>query len=113
MAQVNQNFTMYSGNSEYIYVNITDKTGKAEQLEGCTLKWAMKQNGKTIASKDSTNGIGITDSTAGRVCIKLQPADTHLISGSCNHELVLIDGDGNVTTVMTGNINILQSLLDN
>lgn len=112
MAKVNQNFNMYSGNTVPIYVTITDPTNTAINLTGCTLKWTLQLRGATLATKDTTNGIIITDAVNGKVRINLQPADTHQVSGSCDHELEMINTAGDVTTVMTGKINVTLSLLD-
>lgn len=111
MARTGQNFSMYSGNSKTIYVNIKDAVGGIVPLTGATLKWVMKQRGKTVATKETGNGISIVDADKGRVAIKLLPEDTHNISGDCQHELKLVDADSMESTVTVGTISITASLI--
>lgn len=113
MAKTNQNVNMYSGNSMPIYVNIRDKQNKPVPIdEGDTFEWVMKLRGKVIAEKDSANGISVIDALNGRICIRLLPIDTKGTSGECDHELLMIDSDGTITTVTTGKVFITLSLLD-
>lgn len=113
MAKTNQNVNMYSGNTMPIYVTIKDKQNKVVPIdEGDTFEWIMKLRGRTIAEKDSANGISIIDAALGRVCIRLLPEDTKGTSGECDHELLMIDSDGTKTTVTTGKVLITLSLLD-
>lgn len=111
MTRTGQNFSMYSGNSKIVYFTITDRIGKAIKLEGATLKWVMKQRGRTLANKILGDGISITDNDKGRVAVRIKPEDTHDATGDCDHELQLVDGDGNVSTVSVGVIHVVSSLI--
>lgn len=104
MTELNQNFTMFQGDSKNIVVDIS--SDEALDLTGATIKWALK---KKVYSTENELLKTITDATNGQVIIQLEPVDTANLTGLYYHELELTDGAGNVSTIMTGNVTINKS----
>jgi hypothetical protein len=99
-----QNFSVYSGNNKDITLTIKDEAGNTLPLNGATLRWMMT-NGTTTVTKQYPN-------LSGNSCtIKLVPADTEGLSGNFKHEAELTDSLGNVSTVVTGTVSVIKTLL--
>ncbi len=108
MTAVNQNFTMYAGDSKEINVTITE-AGNIVNLNGVTATWDMKRNrgeSTNILSKSINNGISINSPSSGVVIIKLIPGDTENLRGSFHHKLEITDTLSNNSTVLVGEIII-------
>ena|SRR6185312_5688042 len=111
MTLTNQSLYLYSGDSKRLIVEIKDPHGKPYNLAGCTAKWLLGRSGLSVLSKSSEEGISIQNTTEGRLVINLKPNDTKNLSGDYTHIVKVIDGSGNVYTVLTGTISIHQSML--
>lgn len=113
MASINQDFTMYEGNSKRINVTLTEADGSPVNLIGSTIRWVLKKNvydATTLIIKDTNLGIvADADLTTGKFTIKLVPADTNGHVGTLYHEAELEDSLGNITTILTGNITIQKA----
>ncbi len=116
MAKINQDFSMYSGNTKYVYFTVSS-LGDVD-LEGTvTIEWVMTKGKQVILEKSSADvftdesNISIISSTVFRVYIR--PEDTKDIFGTFSHEakitvpdLVLLPRE---VTVATGKIKIIDS----
>ncbi|MEH7093925.1 hypothetical protein [Neobacillus vireti] len=103
MTAVNQNFTMYQGDSKNLIVAVEGVT----DLIGVTLKWGLRKR-----EYDTTNLVlkenEITVSGT-EIRIPLKPPDTETLLGTYYHECELTDQQGNVSTLFTGIVTILRS----
>jgi hypothetical protein len=103
MTAVNQNFSMYQGESKNLIVSVDGVT----DLIGATLKWGLrKRESSTINDilKESEITVSGTEIT-----IPLKPPDTETLLGTYFHECELTDQQGNVSTLFTGIVTILRS----
>lgn len=107
----NQDFTMSAGDSFTIVVNAKNQDDSAMNLNGATIKWALKRSvtSTAIINKTTSSGIAITDSTNGIFKITLAPTDTTALHGYYYHEAEVTDQSGNISTVFTGTATILPS----
>jgi hypothetical protein len=95
MAQVNQNFEMYAGDTMDITVTLTDALGAPLDIAGLTLWWGMADIVKQV---DET------------LVIHLVPEDTEALTGAQRHQLRAIDPSGRVETLLTGVVRITESV---
>jgi hypothetical protein len=110
MALVNQDFEIYAGDTKNLVVTVTKSDGTIAPLIGdVTVKWVAVRGKDIVISKDTTNGIAITDDANGEFTVRLDSVDTKTLLGSLKHEAVITDGLGNVSTVMVGTIKVLAS----
>lgn len=94
MTMINQDFTMYSGDSKYLRFSIAN----VENLNDLTIVWGLRKN-RYRKSEILTKTGTVID---GMVQIKLEPEDTEGINGTFYHECEVTDLQGNVSTVFTG-----------
>ena len=108
MTMINQNFTLFSGDTKYLHVDLTDSNGEAVDLTGMAIKWGVKKNVRTatIFLKTTPTGIDIPDPLNGRFTVKIHPLDTATLSGVFYHEAQITDVEGNVSTVLTGTMTV-------
>jgi hypothetical protein len=99
----NSTINLVAGDSKYLVVSVDG----ISDLNGCTFKWGLHpRNEANILEKTSTSGISIVD---GKVQIKLDPADTEILSGTYYHECEMTDTLGNVSTLFTGLVSVSKS----
>lgn len=114
MTATEQDFRVYVGDVVDLEVTITDgATPPAPiNLTGYTaFTWTVKAFGFTddiVAdiTKTLTNGITVTDAVNGILVINLLRIDTLEMAGDYYHELVAVDGSGNVAMVMNGKLRV-------
>jgi hypothetical protein len=112
MTTINQDFSMYAGDSKNIVITVTDDNGSPMNLLNATVKWALKKRVKSTENmiyKTTTDGITITDAQNGLIKISLLPINTSSLSGMYYHECEVTDQSGNVSTVTTGYITVKES----
>ena len=103
MAQTNQNFDLYSGDTADISFTLTDSQGLPLVLTDLVLWWGM---GEII--KFSPDGITVLDNTA---TVHLVPDDSvDLITGGLRHQLRAVDPSGRVETFATGVCRVTESV---
>ena len=109
---MDQDFSMYAGDTKIIQVTVTDSTGAPKDITGATINWALQQVYKTIIEKSiTTGGIVITDATNGVFQILLLPIDTEGFStGLYTHQALVIDNNGTSEVIFTGTITFSDSL---
>lgn len=109
MTALNQNFTMFSGDTKLVIIPVTKPDKSAADLNGASAKWILQdEDGVTnVLSKQSPETIAIVNSN--EIQIKLLPNDTKDLIGTFYHECEITDQAGNVSTVSTGFITIVKS----
>lgn len=113
MTALNQNFSMYAGDSKKVIITVTDDNNNALDLFGASVKWALKRSSRTDEReiyKEINKGIKIDNPTNGELTIDLLPSDTALLTpGTYYHECEVTDANGNVSTITVGYITISKS----
>ncbi len=109
MAENNQDFDCYAGETKSLVVTVYDKDDHDApvDLTGATATWKMKRAGTTILTK--TVGGGITfasDPTTGVMTIALSTTDTAQTAGAYTHECRVTLASGDVATVFNGTAQI-------
>ena len=110
MSSDKQNATVFAGDDAILNVAITDENGVALDLTGCTLEWAMAPFGGATALTTKTvanGGITVDAPGTGVASIFLTHTDTAGLSGKMWHQLVVTDGDGMISTVMSGTLTFI------
>jgi hypothetical protein len=102
----NQNFEMVAGDSKNVVV-----TTPGSDWTGATAKWVLKKSvsdtSNLVFKSTGDGGVSISNPTGGEITIKLDPVDTINLKGSSfYHEAEVTDAQGNVSTVMVGNVRI-------
>lgn len=112
MALTNQDFSLYAGDTRNIVVTVTNSDGTPANLTGATIKWVAARGKLVMISKDTIdNGIVITDALNGAYTIRLNQSDSSDLAGNLTHESVVTDAFGNITTILTGKMSILPSII--
>lgn len=110
MTALNQNFSMYSGDTKVLIIPVTKPDNSGVDLSGASVKWvAQGEDGTTnVISKQTpviiTNG--------NEIQIKLLPIDTRDLVGMYYHECEITDQSGNVSTIFTGYITVIKSAVN-
>lgn len=109
---MNVDYTAYAGDTLSIAVTVTDETGTAWDVTWLTAKYILHNPlvAQTVLTKTSTAG-QIT--LAGNVVtVNIAAGDTAGLAGTYYHELQLTDIAGQVATVVAGNVQFVQTLID-
>lgn len=108
MSMLNQNFSMFAGDTKNLNFTIT-LTGT---IVGSTVVWGLIKDGVVVLQKSTANGGGITITGAGAFTVLLSPNDTvNLAPGTYSHEAESTDGSGNVATLAAGECTLLASYI--
>lgn len=114
MPAEDQNIAMVQGDNKVLSITVTDAAGAAVDLTDATIRWHMSKsvNKRPAALEKATgSGITITDAANGVFTVTLDSADTESLRGLFYHEVEVIDGSGNVSTVTKGKITIHPALI--
>jgi len=114
---------MWIGDDLVITIPVKDAVGNWVDLTGATAEYwvgkAVNSTGANVYIKKSTLESGgdlkIVNVAAGPewdLVVTIHPIDTeHLRAGSLYHEAKIIDGYGKYSTVMTGNFQLMPTLI--
>ncbi len=122
MTVENQNVTIFSGDDHTLIITVDDgeDTPVPIDITGFTIWWhaARKSSSGKFSSKSSITkdndligGIIITDGPNGVFEVDLDKADTAALSGNLYHEAQVRDLAGNISTVMTGDLEVKRDLV--
>lgn len=102
---------IYRRNSRVLNLTVTDEADAAVDLTGCTVHWVVCDAvGTALIEKSMGAGITIENAAAGQIRIDLAPDDTDIPPGTYQHELLVIDENGNRYTALAGQFTVLPSL---
>lgn len=109
---IDDNF--YSGSSKDLTVTIWQDTQKTlvKDLTGAEITYSIVTDDDVILfTKSSTDSTQIEVPTPGNgVCIvHIKPGDTDLLHGTFTHHMSIVDANGYIGTVLTGQVRIFQS----
>lgn len=96
----NQNFNMVSGDTKTILINIE------EDLLGADVRWALFKRGESVETLIKSGNI-----IDGQINITLNKDDTEGLKGIYSHECEVTDQNGNVSTVTTGIVTIINDMI--
>lgn len=105
MTEVNQNFSMFAGETKNIIVPNTKDDGTDLDLTGATIKWTVKQrkNSPTVVLEKLSPDI----TAEGNVLtIHLKPPDTVSLKGDYYHKCSVEDQSENDSVLFTGTLAI-------
>ena len=108
--------TLFQGDHETIAFEITDASGDPIDLSGVGITWALATTSRADdptleATRDA--GITVIDAAAGRFDVELDSSETAtLVPRSWYHEVELVDGNGDVTTVFTDQLSVRATVID-
>lgn len=113
MAETNVNFDLYAGETVTLVIDVIDKDANdaAVDLTGATGTWVAKRNGTTLFSKTVGSGITLSTSVTGRMSVAISAANTSSASGAYEYQCRMTLSDGTVSTVQTGTMTVLESLI--
>lgn len=106
MAFVDQNFTVWAGETKNINIVVEDSTGNPLDLTDIeNAIWVLQKSilrDSPALIKTLDNGIEVVNAAEGLLRVKLEPADTEELAGYYYHEAELRDSFGNVSVILTG-----------
>lgn len=112
------NFKATAGDTTPVYVVVRDQAGEVMDLTGASARWMVSRgtparfSPQVLLTKSTANGgITITAAPEGEMLIDLQPSDTRNLTGDYYHELELVDGNGAVTTPLSGLMTVTRALV--
>jgi hypothetical protein len=114
MTETNQNFDIYQGDSKQVTFTVRDENGAALALAGYTATWVLYKDrdkaATAVLSKTIGDGLAVPTPSNGKVILTLAPAATEtLATGKYSHELEVVSGAGDVSTVTTGDVTVFYS----
>lgn len=106
-------FTMFEGDSKVLNVTVRDTLGALVDLTGVTIIFALAKNAKSepLFTKAVGSGITIPDPEGGVFEVVLDPENTRGLKGKLYYEAEVNDA-GTLSTVLTGWVAFLESLID-
>ncbi|MFD0825868.1 hypothetical protein ACT8ZR_09335 [Neobacillus sp. M.A.Huq-85] len=105
MAEINQNFSMYQGETKNIVVPITKDDGSNVDLTAAVLNWSVRQreySTTTVLVKESPD-ITVEGNT---LTIHLKPPDTETLLGTYYHKCEIVDQQANDSVLFTGFVTV-------
>ena len=116
MAAQNQNATQWLGDDGTITITVTDDSGNIVNISGVEAFYWVGKNAKAAGldvyvKKEVGGGITLNGS-AGQIVISLTGLDTETLqAGRFYHECRIKDLTGDWTTVTTGTLTIVQTMI--
>ena len=105
---IKRNIVIEKGTTFELQFNLTDDSGDVMALSGYTPAATLK---RWYTSSSSHSFTAATDVTAGTVTLSLTPAQSNAIwPGSYVYDVILTDGDGNVTRVVEGRATVTPNV---
>lgn len=119
MPAVNQDITLYKGDTLKITIPVRDAASAIVNLGGAGVTWWMGKNvsatGADVYIKKSLgSGASLTSDTSGlyTITVDVDPEDSqNLSAGTFYHEAAVIDADGNIGRVALGKFILKPTLI--
>lgn len=106
-------FVVYTGNTKYLRVTLTDPDGSAHNLTGESINFVAKATkaGDALITKNLVSGIEVVNAAGGVLKVSLLPADTtNLTEGSYYYEIKVTSALNEPVTVLDGLMVVKKSL---
>lgn len=112
MTKINQDITMWQGDTKVITCTTYNATGGITNLTGGTIEYKLYETDYTVqVTKTTSSGIVITDAANGVFQVTLSPSDTLTLLGTYLHEAELTDANSAVSTLFIGDVTIKKSVV--
>jgi hypothetical protein len=115
MAEFNQNFNMFQGDTKDLEIKVTGNDGEPLNLAGSLIEWRLYRSVKEAAaiykSNQAAGGIEVIDAPGGIFQVHLSSEDTEEknLLGKYQHEARITDVRGYIATILTGYVVINQN----
>ena len=112
MTATRQDVELAAGSDKILEVTITDEAGQPLDLSGLTAAtWSVldRETAQVILQHTLAGSIVVTDPVAGKLQVRLVPADTVDLAGLFEHQLRTVDAANNSAVVTTGTLNIKRA----
>lgn len=111
MAKINETISMYSGETRYINITITDGDNNNIPLNiaNYNINFLAHMNGTPMIQKSIGNGITITSGAEGKAQIFLDTDDTKTLSGDFLFEVEAVSPADEVSIVTFGRMKITKA----
>lgn len=108
MTKFNQDFEMHAGNDIEISASISGSDAGAYDMSSASVDWIMEEKPQSgsLIRKTIDDDISISTSL---ITISLSASDTESYQGTYYHEARSRDSLGRYTTLLVGNVAILES----
>jgi len=114
MTRVLPPITDYTAGDSYVLnTKVREPTGEVVSLTGASVEWGLADSasGTPLLTKDTNDGIRITDAENGEFSVTISPEDTEDLAGNYYHEAEITESSGAVSTVFTGQFRINPSIV--
>lgn len=103
-------FEMYEGDTQELVITVTTIDNSPVELNtASSISFSIvNDSGTNMLTKTLDDGIEVLNNV---FTVKIQPEDTEGYSGAFNCEAEVIDGLGNVSTVLQGQIEIKKTYI--
>lgn len=110
-----QGFSLYAGDSRDVYIEVRNENGDLMNLENVddiilVISATRQEKGEPAVVKTLTGGDVIIESL-GVFRVSLTSSDTKSMLGDYYMEAKVIDGFGNVATVLEGGVEVKRSII--
>jgi hypothetical protein len=109
----NQNLDLYRGDSETVFIGLTDEAGAPyDPTSALGIRYRVAKSAHAVEDEyliSKSMGAGITAAEGG-IDIALDASDTDWPAATYYHELKIYGANGSVSTAMTGSVTIRRSL---
>lgn len=99
---------MVSGDSKVLEIEIGDDDGVSVDVTGANITYAIADRAIRVTKQTGGQGVTIDGSL---VTVTLSPADTAGLAGVYSHEMEIVDMEGNVSTVLRGQVGIARGIV--
>lgn len=107
-----QNYELVAGDGETVTVVVDNGNTDISSPTSATYEIEDPSDESTVASyTQSGGGISITDGPNGELEVTVDSADTSGLSGTYDHELQLVDSNGEQQTLFVGNVKFRDSII--
>jgi hypothetical protein len=111
MAKVNETISMYSGETRYINIAITDADNSNIPLNitDYQINFLAHMNGIPMIEKSIGNGVSVINAPSGTAQITLNTDDTKTLSGDFLFEVEVVSPADEVSIVTFGRMKITKA----
>lgn len=105
--------SVYQGDTARLPFEALDTTGAPENLEGCSIRWAMSATddiGSPVLTKTSDEGITVLDAEAGRLVVTITAGELDT-PGTYTQELEITLPSGDTHTYGQGPLIVKPAVL--
>ncbi len=113
MAEREQNFELWAGETRNLVIDVFDKNDgdSALDLAGSAVTWRLLYGATVVLTKTVGGGITLSTTVRGRMSVPISAADSNQTSGIYTHQARVVLADGNIETITIGTVVINPSAI--